>query len=165
MSRIQLRSGWLLLAAVAGLTSNACGLAEEYCDTKCECELCNDRKYDECVIEMDAEIDRADAYECTEDYDAYAECVISDASCEDENWGLEGDDCANEYEDLYDCIDDASDLGQTGPVTMCSCSCTCTGGPTVTACEGTGCCMSGCQAQCAAMALGTMVSPGEACSG
>ena len=98
---------------VVGLASVGCGRAEERCDLKCECELCSDRKYDECVIGVDYAIDRAAALECSEDYDAYFDCYVDRADCDNDTYsfGLDGDDCSDEAKDLFDCCDSASDPG------------------------------------------------------
>ena len=53
---------WMIAALSAVcLATIDCSKATEYCDAMCECELCNDRKYDECIIEKEADYARADA--------------------------------------------------------------------------------------------------------
>ncbi|MBW2457973.1 MAG: hypothetical protein JRI68_25935, partial [Deltaproteobacteria bacterium] len=68
---------------LVGAAASGCGKAAEYCDLMCECELCNDRKYDECIINTDGNLDTASAYECDADYEAYLDCVISKSDCDD----------------------------------------------------------------------------------
>ena len=40
----------LVVPAAALLVSGCGGLAEDYCDARCECEVCNERQADECLI-------------------------------------------------------------------------------------------------------------------
>ena len=75
----------------------------------CDCEGCNDEEYDECVIDADAGEDTAAAYDCSEEYDAVAECAIEDNDCDDDNFIIDSG-CAGEFEDLAECLDDGSDL-------------------------------------------------------
>ena len=62
---------------VALLLMTTCtGRAGEICDLVCSCTECNDRDEDLCVINENAELDRAAAYGCTEEYDTYLDCVL-----------------------------------------------------------------------------------------
>jgi len=95
---------------VALLLPLACSPAEEYCDERCDCELCNDREYDTCIISKEADIDEADAYDCADDYDAYHQCYIDRANCNNHHWGPDPTDCNAQYDDWQHCRESASSL-------------------------------------------------------
>ncbi|MBW2522872.1 MAG: hypothetical protein JRI23_01790 [Deltaproteobacteria bacterium] len=166
MKKHKLRVEVVIGLGVAALVLTACSRASEFCDAMCECEHCNDRKKDECVIGTETAIDQADAYDCGDDYDEYLQCVLDEADCDENDWRVEGDDCDNEQESYWECVADASDRdpgGSTG--TYCFCNCTCEMGATASACEGSGCCSTACSSQCEAEALGMMINYDETCDG
>ncbi len=152
---------WLFLA---GAAATGCSRAAEYCDAKCECELCNDRKYDACVIDKAADIDEADAYDCGDDYDKYLQCRLDESDCDNHHWTTnDPDDCDSERDDWHDCRDDASSLDDGNPSTVCSCECTCEQGMTYAGCAGNGCCGGACQSTCQNENLGGSTSNTEDC--
>ncbi len=138
-----LRHGAFLLAfggPAALVGGQGCTLAGDFCDAYCECERCNDREEDDCNLSVGAIFDVADAYDCTAEADAYFECAIADNDCDDNVFSVD-DGCQGEIEDLFECIDDNSDLigsssgpgpgpdqgpGPGGGTTVCACVCTCT---------------------------------------
>jgi hypothetical protein len=152
----------ILVTVLLALTlPAACSRAAEYCDMRCECELCNDREFDLCVIDKDSDLDTAAAYECADEYDKYHDCRLDRSDCDDYNWSLDGDDCADDHQDYLECVEDStgyttsssststsssSSNGQGGGEcnTTCSCPCEC-GTATVTATEG---CLQPCELEC-----------------
>jgi hypothetical protein len=157
-------SGWMVGLASAGLGLTACSRAAEICDAMCECELCSDRKYDDCKIEVNSGIDQADAYECGDVYQTFLDCRLSRAQCTERSWHLEQTDCENEYRDVSDCVTAASALDNNTVTTVCSCTCECTlqtNLPSI--CDATGCCVASCQAVCTA-ASDTYVNAVEQCT-
>jgi hypothetical protein len=163
MNKAVYLGGLVTWLSLAGFAASGCGRAVEYCDVKCECELCSDRKYDDCVISTDGDIDRAEAYECGEEHDALVQCAIDKADCDHNDFRVEGDDCDDESEDYQECVNDATDLGGgTGPQ-VCFCTCTCENGVTGLTCNGNGCCGGQCEAQCQNDAMGAAVSTDETC--
>ncbi len=92
---------------------SGCGQAHDICDVVCECTKCNDRSEDNCLNEISRMIDKAAAYDCSDDMDKYVECVVSDNDCDDASFSANA--CfADELQDVLECIDDASDI--TGPI-------------------------------------------------
>lgn len=89
------------------------GTAGSICDAICDCQLCNDRQEDECIIEADRALELADAYDCSEEADAAADCTIENNDCDDNVFQVDSK-CADDFEDLYDCINDNSDLDGQG---------------------------------------------------
>ncbi len=163
MTRSVYLGGVVVWLSVAGAAASGCGQAVEYCDLKCECELCNDRVYDACVIDKDGDIEEAEAYGCEDDYDELLQCRMDRADCDDNQWRIDGDDCNDESQDYHECVDDASDLGDSTGPTYCVCACTCENGSTSTTCTGNGCCTGQCESQCQAESMGGMVSVEESC--
>lgn len=107
------RMGALLVLGLSSalLSATGCGSsATELCDTKCDCEGCNSREYDKCIIDTEAAIDVASAYDCSDQYDALEECQLKRSRCDDRTWHLEGDDCSGERKVLSDCKKDGSRL-------------------------------------------------------
>ncbi|MCC6522755.1 MAG: hypothetical protein IT373_08855 [Polyangiaceae bacterium] len=103
----------MLLAAGLGLvgaSATSCGKsgAELLCDEVCKCELCNDRKEDECVIEAGLAEDIASAYDCDDRRETYDDCRLHAGDCVDSRW--HPGDCARELDDLCDCIHAAADV-------------------------------------------------------
>ncbi len=161
--------GMMVGMTLLGVAASGCGRSVEYYNMMCECELCNDRKYDECIISTDAELERAAAYECDAEAEEYLDCVIAKADCDDNRMELDSDDCDNESEDYYECIEDATDLGGSSSSSsgqdVCFCACECETGSTVTQCNGNGCCNTACDTQCQIDNLGFMTSNSESCGG
>ncbi len=101
---------------MTGTGSGCGGTAGSICEAVCDCQLCNDREEDECIIDADRSLDIADAYGCSEEADALADCVIENNDCDDNVFQVDPK-CSDDLEDLYDCINDNSDLdnGQGPP--------------------------------------------------
>ena len=168
MSKALTISGWVLVVGFAGLGFAGCaGPAGDLCDAECGCELCSDRKYDMCKLDINGNIDVANAYDCGDAYQAYLDCKISRSACTDYNWHLQNNDCDPQHKDYNDCVDAASALdNNTTPLTCdCTCDCTVQTGLNGGSCAGAGCCALTCTALCLATpAAGTFVPPaGEQC--
>jgi hypothetical protein len=88
------------LAALPG-----CGGATgEYCDLYCDCERCNDEEAELCGADIDYAAEVADIKGCSDDFDLYLECANESADCDDNDFTI-GNDCENEAEDYFNCID------------------------------------------------------------
>ena len=88
---------------------SGCGRAQEVCDVVCDCVLCNDRTEDDCIIELDRMIERAEAYDCVQEADDYFDCAINKGDCDDNVF--DANDCIeDELADVLDCIEDNSDI-------------------------------------------------------
>jgi hypothetical protein len=171
MSKALTISGWVLVVGFAGLGFAGCaGPAGDLCDAECGCELCSDRKYDMCKLDINGEIDVASAYDCGDAYQAYLDCRIARSACTNYNWHLQNNDCNAQRQDYNDCVDAASalDNNTTNPVTcQCVCDCTLQTGLTGQSCgTGIGCCDAVCTAQCLTTPnAGTFVSSaGSVCN-
>ncbi|MEM9696892.1 MAG: hypothetical protein AAGA56_30430 [Myxococcota bacterium] len=120
METLNLKSGFRLgLFSAAMLTGGVVILpgctstASDVCALQCECTKCSDRAREECENDVSAAEDQAAAFECKDDFDAYADCVIDRADCNDNS--LDISDCEDDLQDLNECIADASDIvGATG---------------------------------------------------
>jgi hypothetical protein len=98
------------------------GLPSDVCDVICECERCNDRAEDECLIRANRRQDTAAAYGCEDESDDYGNCVVDNNNCEQSQF-QPGTRCNDDYQILLDCMVDNSAVinissgnnGQTGP--------------------------------------------------
>jgi hypothetical protein len=110
-------AGWIRHGLVATMLSApvlvpACsGTSGTVCDAICECELCNDRQEDECVIDVQRQIDVAEAYGCDAEATSYTDCVIDNNDCDENNFEV-SQKCQDDAQDLFTCINDASGLTQ-----------------------------------------------------
>ncbi|HSO00083.1 MAG TPA: hypothetical protein VLS89_17440 [Candidatus Nanopelagicales bacterium] len=98
---------FLLLLALGALTSACGGTAGEYCDLFCDCEGCNDREYDACLVNFEAQIDTAEAYGCDDELVDYEDCVLERADCDGDDFEVDAD-CFDEVAELAECISDNS---------------------------------------------------------
>jgi hypothetical protein len=77
---ITLRSLGLLLPA-ALLVVVGCSRAADLCTTVCECEHCNDWEEEATCERLDLSLDVAQAYDCEDDWDNWADCFESIGQC------------------------------------------------------------------------------------
>ena len=108
---------WAGLAAFAvstiGLGVAACSSGKTICDKRCECLTCSDRTFDECVINVNEDVARADAYGCSEQMDLANDCYLQRFGCDTINNVIahpDAEDCAKEQQRLQECIAAASKL-------------------------------------------------------
>ncbi len=109
----------LVVPAAALLVSGCGGLAEDYCDARCECEVCNERQADECLITQGEVLDIAEAYECSGPAEDYYNCTIDSSECQDNNWQLveaSQEVCLELQAQIYQCIADHSEVVDDTPV-------------------------------------------------
>ncbi len=131
-----------LTVPVGVVAGQGCTLADDLCDVFCECQLCNDRQEDDCQIVVQASIDLADAYECTDEAETYWDCARNKNDCDNNLFSIDNS-CDDEHTDFLECVDDNSDIielqvsaaqgmpqqgstAQGGAQTVCACACTCT---------------------------------------
>ncbi len=101
----------MVVSTAAALATGCGGLAEDYCDALCECEKCNDRQAEECLINADEILDTADAYECSGPAEDYYNCTIDSSVCEDNSWNLVDESlevCTELQAQIYQCMADHS---------------------------------------------------------
>lgn len=115
---------WVRAALLAGLACVAGGCdgrddrVVEYCTERCDCGDCPGAEQEECEIERQGRIDVATVYGCEEQYLAYLDCYLDEASCEGEgdtqSWGVtctdKGCPCDSK-KDKYDrCVEKADKM-------------------------------------------------------
>lgn len=109
----------LFVLPSAIVLGQGCTIGKEVCDLQCDCTKCSDRAFDDCVDQTNAAVDTADAYDCRAEFDAYKDCYVDNFKCDEElnvPEGPDADDCADEQQDLGECMADASDHGSgSGP--------------------------------------------------
>ena len=105
----------LVVPVAAALVASGCGgLAEDYCEALCECEKCNDRQADQCLIDTEGRLDVAQSYECSGPAEDYYNCRIDSSECNDENHWVLLEDSQEVRLNLWDqiglCIADHSGI-------------------------------------------------------
>lgn len=93
--------GAALLCAFGGV---GCSPYGTYCADKMDCEGGNDNDIEACEIQMSADADTADVWDCGDDWDFYLECLEAESHCDNDNWTTDTD-CDDERHDLNVCID------------------------------------------------------------
>lgn len=106
-------AGALVLFGLS-VTAMSCSSATSMCNLICDCEHCNDQEKVEACNQFETGQDVASAYDCSDQWEAYATCVEERGTCDEKEARFStrndmGDDkCQNESDDLNDCIDAAS---------------------------------------------------------
>lgn len=98
----------LLVAIALAATSFGCDSYGDICEQEIQCIGGNDADIDACVAQIEGEEDVASAYDCTDPWDKYIECVADKIDCDDGNIDL---GCDDEAESYSDCKSAASDIG------------------------------------------------------
>ena len=106
------RHGWraralgqgLALCAAALFLAGCPGRAVEWCDLQCDCEHCSEHEYEKCVIDVNEQLDVADAYGCTDQADRLYECAMDEGHCANDHW-VTDDYCGGDWTDTLQCID------------------------------------------------------------
>jgi hypothetical protein len=100
--------GRALFAAVFGLAfmMGSCRSFTAYCEEATDCAEGNDADKDACVVTAETEQDRASLYGCSKWFNAYADCLQSNADCENGYYGISGNDCEDEARDYGSCMSD-----------------------------------------------------------
>ena len=99
----------LLCTLAAGGALGCADPAADACDAYCDCHGCNDREYDECIIEVDAALDIADVYGCDEEAEELWACAVDRGYCENQQWRYD-DVCAVEDDAVDWCVSRSSML-------------------------------------------------------
>ena len=111
----------LAVAAALAVFTGCGGLADDFCDAKCDCEKCNERDAEECVLTHQEVLDIAEAYECSGPAEDYYQCTIDSSTCEDNSWDLVDESlevCTELQAQIYQCMADHSAIlgdGQAPP--------------------------------------------------
>jgi hypothetical protein len=110
LARLARALGYGLPLCGAMLVLSGCAdRAGNWCDMQCQCEGCTDHDYEKCKIDVNEQLDEADAYGCSDQADSTYNCVIDRGHCV--NRHLVTDDvCAAEYQDALLCVAANSDI-------------------------------------------------------
>lgn len=82
MRAIAIFEAMLLIGPLAASTAGCGSQAAAVCDLVCECEHCNDYEEDLTCIQLEGQADVAEAYECADQWDAWATCVEEKGECD-----------------------------------------------------------------------------------
>ncbi len=112
MNRTILASA-LVLFGFSFLTMG-CSRATVICELICECEHCNDQEMIESCNQLGTVEDVADAYDCSDKWEAYTVCVQERGTCDvkDSRFSTQNDagenKCQTESDAIDSCIEKAS---------------------------------------------------------
>ncbi len=85
------------------------------CQSSIDCEGGNDKDVDACVAEARGTENRAEAYDCGDQFETVIDCVKDNGTCKDENGKKSfttGDTCKAKNEALTACVLAATALGK-----------------------------------------------------
>lgn len=91
---------------MAGLTAEACLSFDTFCEERVDCEDGNEKDVEACIVSEEADLEVADLYGCTDEFELFAECREKDATCVNDNYILENNDCDDERIEYQSCIGD-----------------------------------------------------------
>ncbi|WP_156338346.1 hypothetical protein [Chondromyces crocatus] len=102
-STVLFRAVFLATSVVIGIGASGCRSAVgTICDTKCDCEGCSNREYNECIDDVERDERRAVNRRCADEFDEWVACVDDTATCRGRDYD---DRCGPERRDLRDCMD------------------------------------------------------------
>jgi hypothetical protein len=81
----------------------ACSTHGDLCERAANCGRGGDLEIDACIVELDANADVADIYDCSDEWDDYIACVDDFGMCEGED--LRGP-CDGPRDTVNKCVDD-----------------------------------------------------------
>jgi hypothetical protein len=71
---------------IGPLAAAGCGShASQVCDLICECEHCNDYEEELDCIQLQAQQDMAEVYECNDQFEAWAVCIEEKGECDEDD--------------------------------------------------------------------------------
>lgn len=85
-----------------------CDSYADICEQEIQCIGGNDADIDACIAGIEGEEEVAAAYDCTDAWDKYVDCIAEKIDCDDGNLDL---GCSDEGESYSDCKSAASDIG------------------------------------------------------
>ncbi|MEM9696800.1 MAG: hypothetical protein AAGA56_29965 [Myxococcota bacterium] len=96
-----------LLASAMLLSALGCGRDfRAVCEEQVDCADGNELDVEACIVEQESQQERADIFGCSEWYDLRQDCFEERADCNNGAYGLEGDDCEDENQDLASCFNE-----------------------------------------------------------
>lgn len=110
MTRASSTSALLAAALVAICAASGLGCkdyVEDRCELICDCQECNEEQEETCMLETEAALDVADAYECSDQMEAYLDCETEKYRCFEQSYQI-GGACRPEQDELFSCMDDTS---------------------------------------------------------
>ena len=99
---VRLSRGCLLAALVVALP--ACDRYGAYCEEMMDCEGGNEMDVDACIAEAEEAEEHASLWDCDEWFDLLFECIEAESDCDNDHYGVDGDNCDSEQEDYSSCM-------------------------------------------------------------
>lgn len=87
-------------------STGACDSFTDYCEALMDCLDGNEADVDRCVVEVDAQADRASLYGCSDYFDTLQVCLEEESECESNDFFTAGDRCSDEAREFGSCMSD-----------------------------------------------------------
>ncbi len=99
----------LMAACGASMLSlaGACDSFDDYCQALMDCADGNEADVERCVVQAEAEADRASLYGCSEYFDNYRVCLEEESECVNNDVFTPEDRCRDEEREFGSCMSDA----------------------------------------------------------
>jgi len=100
-------SAWLsrgALFAALVVVAPGCNPYGAYCEERMDCEDGNEMDVDACVAEIEEAEEHASLWDCDEYFDLLFECMEAESDCDNDRYGVDGDNCESEAEDYSSCM-------------------------------------------------------------
>ncbi|NUP05075.1 MAG: hypothetical protein HOW73_03325 [Polyangiaceae bacterium] len=111
---MQSRSVLSLLGASLFLLVGCGDVAGDRIESICDCEDCGDRQYEEVNLQVEADLEIAEAYDCVDLIEPYWECQLDRHECDDGHYRDDHEECEHERDEFFECLD-AKSTREGGP--------------------------------------------------
>ncbi len=105
--RMKMKHHWTAFAAMAGIFTVGCDPFGSFCEEWASCENKSDQEQEICVLEANAEEDRASVKGCSDQFDARVDCLSEHSEC-DENHKYGTPECTDQDDAYTDCMEPES---------------------------------------------------------
>jgi hypothetical protein len=99
---VAMKGLYLLTLGLALAAAGCGGSASSLCNDLCDCTGCSDNELDDCVDDVEDQIKEAEDEGCSDQADAYIDCLSSEFECRDSEVDVDG--CDSESEELGKCL-------------------------------------------------------------
>lgn len=108
---------WSTLAPfIAVIVLSGCSPYADYCADRMDCEGGNDSDIEACIVEMEADEDKATVYDCSPEWEDLFDCRNDHAVCDDvaDRFYASSEDCGDEADEYRTCEREAEEADRGG---------------------------------------------------
>jgi len=99
--------GWkaaaLAIAVAASVGILGCESFTTYCEDQNSCHDGNEQDLEACIVDKEHESEAASEFGCGDEFSTFQDCVEEKAECNNDVFGLDGDDCEDESREYSKC--------------------------------------------------------------